>query len=365
MWRRLGDANMAHRLRNTARQIAKGPGAPNPAPPPAPHLEFAPPAAHPLAQRVLFLTPPRPHYGLDVLYDGLHTLLGAAGVVEYPYKPFLHGEVREDLKHYPCAFNHPGAEHSLGEIAALLEEGRFDLVLFGDAENELDGEVVHTLAAAAGNVPVCLIDAGDDPCDKREVMQARLGKAALGYFKREMLACRDYGPQARPLPFAYPDARVPGALEAPRPHDIFWAGHRYAGLRRPYLERLEAHLGLAFPPQLAPEDYVRQLLSSKIGLSFFGFGFDTVRYWELPAHGCMLLAERLPIAIPHNFVDGVHAVFFDDLHDLQQKAIHYLDHPQAAQAIALAGHAHFKQHHTASARARQFLQSAAGLARIA
>ena len=95
--------------------------------------------------------------------------------------------------------------------------------------------------------------------------------------------------------------------------------------------------------------------NSRIGLNIFGFGFDTVRYWEIPAHGAMLLAERLPIDIPHNFVDGESAVFFDDLSDIEQKLAYYMEHLDEAAAIAARGHTHFMKYHTASARARQML----------
>jgi glycosyltransferase involved in cell wall biosynthesis len=176
-----------------------------------------------------------------------------------------------------------------------------------------------------------------------------------GFFKREMLAGADYGPGSYPLPFAYPDRRVPQDVEGPRNTPIFWAGHRQFGLRRLYLEHLESARGLKLDAVCDQTEYVRALLDTRIGLNIFGCGFDTVRYWELPAHGCMLLSERLPIRIPHNFRDGESAVFFDDTQDLEEKIEYYLAHPEEIRAIARAGHEHFKRHHTGSMRARQLL----------
>ena len=80
-----------------------------------------------------------------------------------------------------------------------------------------------------------------------------------------------------------------------------------------------------------------------------------MRYWEVPAHGCMLLSERLPIRIPHNFRDGESAVFFDDLEQLETRLAHYLASPEDARAIGRAGHEHLKHYHTGSARARQMM----------
>ena len=92
-----------------------------------------------------------------------------------------------------------------------------------------------------------------------------------------------------------------------------------------------------------------------IGLCLFGNGFDTVRYWELPAHGVMLLAERSPLVIPSNFEDGRQAVFFDNAAELLEKSRYYLAHPEEAAQIALAGHAHAREFHSGTARARQCL----------
>jgi spore maturation protein CgeB len=69
----------------------------------------------------------------------------------------------------------------------------------------------------------------------------------------------------------------------------------------------------------------------------------------------MLLAERPPLRIPGNFVDGRSAVLFGDLPELLDKLLHYRAHPEEVERIAEAGYRHFLAHHTTSARARQFL----------
>ena len=199
-------------------------------------------------------------------------------------------------------------------------------------------------------------DTWDDGDDQQAALTEHLGLDTIrAYFKREMLACARYGPRTFPLPLAYSDARIPASIPSERPHGVFFAGNRLFGLRRLYLEYLEQRLGYDFSREFAPEEYAEGLLRSRIGLDFFGFGFDTVRYWELAAHGCMILSERKPVCIPHNFVEGESAVFFDDLPDLENKLRYYREHPQEAQAIAEAGRRHFLAHHTSTARARQFL----------
>src|SRR5690606_3943263 len=52
--------------------------------------------------RILFLINERPHFGLDILFDGLCTILGDDHVVDYPRKPWLHGEQPPNFANYPC-----------------------------------------------------------------------------------------------------------------------------------------------------------------------------------------------------------------------------------------------------------------------
>jgi hypothetical protein len=253
-------------------------------------------------------------------------------------------------------FDRRGAARSLDQIVEELRHGAFDLILLGDVEQHVGAEAMRAMLDAAQRTPIFVIDEQDDPLNNLPDTLAFLGRDRVhGYFKREMLACWDYGPTTRPLPFAYADHRVPNELSWERSESLFWAGHRQFGLRRLYVERMEQLMGQSFDRKYSQDEYAGALQRSRIGLNLFGFGFDTVRYWELPAHGCMLLSERLPIRIPHNFVDGESAVFFDDLPGMEEKLDYYLNHPAEAEAIARRGHEVFTKHHTASARARQML----------
>ncbi|MBP8130369.1 MAG: glycosyltransferase family 1 protein [Candidatus Hydrogenedentes bacterium] len=307
--------------------------------------------------RMLLVTHPRPHYGLDVLYDGLCSVLGEDNVMEFPYKPSLHGEGPEEYKNYPCAFDRAGNPTELSEILDRLKSGWFDVVLYGDCEAFLERETARAIANAARSRPLFIVDALDAALNLRPRVMEHLGLSSVaGYFKREMLRCADYGPNAFPLPFAYPDSRVsapPGVT--PRSRPFFWAGHRQSGLRRLFLERIEARLGVTLSAGYPQEQYLTLLRESRIGLNCFGFGFDTVRYWEIPAHGAMLFSERLPIRIPHDFTDGENAVFFSDLEEMERKFNHYLASPAECARIASGGHEHLLRYHTGSMRARQCL----------
>ncbi|MBN2311263.1 MAG: glycosyltransferase [Candidatus Hydrogenedentes bacterium] len=363
-WRRLGDADMAARLLRSIQRIAHCDSVANQLagygdPPDRPAVEYAGEGAPEWtpeadAPRVLLITHPRPHYELDVLYDGLCRLLGEERVTEFPWKGTLHGERPAELGHYPCTFNRRGERLELNDLLNRLRGGQFDVILFGDIEGSMPRDKARAIAGAAG-LPLFVIDTEDDPADHRDAVAEYLGRKASAYFKREMLACVDYGPAAFPLPFAYPDDRIPDEVPWEGRQGLFWAGNRSFGLRRLYLERLESVLGGKLDALYAQEDYVRGLQACQVGLNLFGLGFDTVRYWELPAHGCLLLSERLPIRVPHDFRDGESAVFFDDVAGLEERLSSLFEHPDECAAIARAGHEHVKRYHTGSARAGQLL----------
>ncbi|MCC6697563.1 MAG: glycosyltransferase family 1 protein [Candidatus Hydrogenedentes bacterium] len=306
--------------------------------------------------RILVITHDNSDYGMDSLYDGLCTVLGAGNVLEYPWKGTLHGQTPEAALNYPCVFDYPGEPLSPSAIEEQLRDGRFDIILHADVVQCTHRDAVRRFLDAAPDIPLAVYDPWDDVDSYLPGVLRYLGRDNVAaYFKREMLQGFDYGPNTYPLPFGYPDRLVPAKVSDQREGSLFWAGKRLFGTRSLYLDHLASLLGQSLEKTYSQEDYRRAIAQSRMGLSLFGYGYDTVRYWELPAHGTMLLAEKPPIRIPHDFTEGESAVFFEDLPELEHKLVHYLDHPDEADAIARAGRNHFLRYHTGSTRARQFL----------
>jgi SAM-dependent methyltransferase len=362
-WQLLGDPGMARRLRRIYQQLYPAEELlSETASPPSPAVFEFPERENGRIRRVLMVTRAQPDFGLDVLYDGLTSVLGHSHVTEYPWKASLHGAAAEGLTSYPCMFNYPGAAHTAEDILARAAGGGFDVILYGAFDGSIGTDFLGALAAATPRTPWALVDQRDEPDDGRpDVKRGLPAVQPVAYFKRECLECIAWDPTVFPLPFAYPDSLIPEEVNGARTRAVFWAGNPLAGLRTAYLNHIAATLDLVFREQYTQEQYRQALLESRIGLNFFGLGFDTVRYWELPAHGCLLMANRLPIRMPHNFVDGVSAVFFEDLVDLEEKLRYYMAHEAEADAIARAGHAHLLQFHTGAARARQLLGTLAAL----
>lgn len=309
-----------------------------------------------LNARVLFITGnERVNYGVDVLYHGLKRVLGEAGVEEFPFKSTLHGAPAAAFGYYPALFAHAGTPHSADDILKALQCGEFDTVLWGDADMELPRELARAIALAARPLHFALVDMRDDCADHSAELCAWLGLASPPpYFKRELLRGVQHACPVQPLTFAYPDDLVAEKIDTSRDAGVFWAGQRGWGLRDVFLPLLDAR-GIDTQTNYPQEAYRAQLLRSRACLNLAGAGFDTVRYWEVPAQGTLLLSEVLPLSIPADFVDMEEAIFFSTRKDLLDR-LAYLDaHPAEVEAIRHAGWAKLRQHHTASARARQCL----------
>lgn len=308
--------------------------------------------------RVLFVSHPESDFGTDVLHDGFRRVLGADQVIEYPWKPVLHGQDEAAATGYPCTFNWPEGPVALEEVVAQLAAGAFDAIIYSDTLGSLPRGDVEAIRDAAGATPLFVVDMWDECGDMLDLIQQRDGlKQVAGYFKRELLQGVRYPEHTWPLLFSYPEDRISPSLSWEGRTGIFWTGKLMGGARCLQMSWLEKRLpfSAAYGTPLSPAEYAKKLQSHLVGISLAGNGFDTVRYWELPAHGTLLLSERLPLAIPFDYEDGKHAVFFDTVQEAYEKGAYYLAHPDEALEIAQAGHAHLLAHHTGSARARQCL----------
>ncbi|MEJ2041056.1 MAG: hypothetical protein P8X55_19325, partial [Desulfosarcinaceae bacterium] len=189
--------------------------------------------------RILIITHNHSDYGMDCLYHGLCSLIGKANVVEFPWKPTLHGQNKELTHNYPCFFNYPGTPQSVAQLVEELKEGSFDFILFGDVVKMEHPDEVRQLCAAAPDLPVILYDTWDDCYTPINLILDYIGRDGFHLiFKREMLAGLDYGPNTFPLPFGYPEENLTQNDSRRRDVSIFWAGKMEYGLRPLYIPAL-------------------------------------------------------------------------------------------------------------------------------
>jgi len=295
-------------------------------------------------------------YGTDTLFDGLCRHLGNENVLEYPHKPTLHG-VAEGR--YPTIFDYPIIKTD-EEKLRMVEDGRYDVILVNvrprsawiESKRKYLRDNFKEVVERNKNTPVVLIDQSDEKDIDYEYIERLKPKL---YFKREYRESDNHPDFIKPLSFSYSEQYCPEDIFGPRRNAYFWAGQDKRG-RRPFVRRLEKERGGKFFNKYSNDEFRRALLEHKIGLSLLGYGDDTVRYYEAPAHGALLLAEKPTIKIENDFTDGETAVFFKTADEMVEKIKYCAEHEDFTDRIRLAGHEWFKKYHTTRKRARQMVQ---------
>lgn len=112
-------------------------------------------------------------------------------------------------------------------------------------------------------------------------------------------------------------------------------------------------LGMGMP-QPTPK-YHSILSQSKISINCYGAGQDCYRFWEILGAGAMLFSQRLTIAQNNPLQDGLHAVFFSDIQEFNEKLDFYLHQPKLVEEIAWNGRQFALEHHTTTARGKTLL----------
>jgi len=244
---------------------------------------------------------------------------------------------------YKARFPFTSYTGELAEESPPEHDSEFDVCIFGYDVGEkvtpLDNSILRVL-----------IDGRDSPYlldDQIKVLQPDL------IFKREYLYHRIYPSNCFPLPFASLFPVVDPLTE--RPVDVvFLANDNHP--RRWRIHRILTQLGVHYVGAVSRnlpswDEYMGLLARAKIGITVRGFGYDTIRFWECLASGCLLLAEETLQVVPNEFVDGKHLSYFDE-NTLPWLVGHYLYHEEKRQAIAKTGQQHLLNNHTVEARAQ-------------
>jgi len=102
--------------------------------------------------------------------------------------------------------------------------------------------------------------------------------------------------------------------------------------------------------------YLKELGGSRISCNFRGVGWDTLRYWEIPAVQSLMISQKPQIVIPDNFVNGEHVIFCkDDLSDMTSLIDYYLSHEDEREEMSAAARDYAMKIHTHIQRAEYFL----------
>lgn len=342
-------------------------------------------------KKVLYLTHPEQDYGEAFLFYGLCKLLGDENIVTYPYKQIYYGEIANDYilddgkRGYtePVPWMIPKKRNfwTFEDVKRNISE--FGIIVLSSARTYAVRAADEIMKEFKGFPKPLVFTEHEDGDNIRYDIIRKYSPQVV--FKREVTDINltlHHNPKIYPLPFSCPYDAFPKVDEAKEIDLFMLCGNTHAlrvqtvkKILSMDLERLgyKVHVGIdtgiqphgyVIPPLLAWNDYVRLIAKSRIGIAVRGWGRDTVRRWEVPAYNTMMLECDCGLITPNPFVDGITCVRFkEDLSNLEEKILYYLEHEDERKEIARLGHEHLLKYHTNEKRAQYFLEIVEGMLR--
>ena len=337
---------------------------------------------------ILFIASQETDYLQDLTYSGLAQILGKEFIVDFPFHWQYHQEKRfiwsskncypKNLGFVPEKEFKSSCNRSKGfvQIKELLRKNHFRLVILGAAKPDAL-RTFHELSDLV-RAPWIFIDGGDwqevggdfkrtggeESFNCFLSLCNKIPPAAI--FKREVPINKNLE-KLFPLPFSV-SSQVPILKSVSKKiwNVVFWAVES-SSTRKKVFELLKDRYDCKMNGSISGQKfkdynfkgnhYFKALNEAKIALSFRGGGFDTLRYWEIPACGSLLISEKPFIQIPNNFIHGEHALFCkNDLSDLTHLIDTYLLNEKDSQAISEEGQKHLLKYHTDKHRAQYLLE---------
>lgn len=324
--------------------------------------------------RLLFLNSRSADYLEDQLFSGLTELLGHENVIPYP----INRNYYLSHKPYPRNLGHCRTIGDLfGDWRRMRQSlGRldFDGIVIGSTKRDTLDTYLSFADRIPAALPVVYVDGGDWPevgGDARRMgfddllSRSFAVRAPDLIFKREYLIGGTYSENVYPLPMAFGPAPEFEHIE-PKYDVTCWCVESHP-VRTQALMLLEDRYDCRANGTVRGQKfrkykrrgtaYLRELAASRIACNFRGVGWDTLRYWEIPALGSLMLTVEPKIRIDNNFIAGEHVICCrDDLSDMLQLLDYYLVHAEERNDIAAAGRAHAMKYHTYRNRAAYFLE---------
>ena len=113
--------------------------------------------------------------------------------------------------------------------------------------------------------------------------------------------------------------------------------------------------------EIQNKNYLQTMREARIVVTSNPTGWEgDSRTWEALASGALVMVDTLACPLPYPLLDKVHVVYYDptDKEGFLKLLKYYLDRPDEARRIGLAGHAHASRHHRTVNRADYLLNVA-------
>jgi hypothetical protein len=319
--------------------------------------------------KVLYINRNKFDYLQDLVYTGLIKTLGPTNVVELPWNNKFH----INFKNYPKNIGlYKGA--IMQSVLNRFTAKEFSIVIVASCHPDTLTTYLEIVKTLPSSVVTVFIDGGDWPAVAGDL--GRLGGMELyekiisirpfdHIFKREYLIDKSYDDNVHPLPFAFNFDRLP-KISGEKKYDVaFWAVESDP-IRSSVLDMIQDKFDCKNNGSVKNQVmkkykrkgsfYLQELARCKISLNFRGAGWDTLRYWEVPALAGFMISQRPGIKINNNFIDGKEIVFCnDDLSDLLDLCHYYLKNEDEREKIARRALAKMKDYHTDIHRAKEII----------
>lgn len=322
--------------------------------------------------KILFLNSTRYDYLQDVVYSGLIKILGTKNIKTIPFNLSYIFNKRE----YPKNLGY-NKNTVTSYLKAQLLPFNYDCVIIGAAKKQAFECYLKIVDKIPKHIPIIFIDGGDvdwvggdlERTNCYHLYEDAINKRPFDIvFKREMIIDKMYESNVYPCPFAFNFDRIDGCKTTNLKYDVsFWAVESHP-IRTQVLTMLQdkydckengSTLNQTFKNyNRKGKFYFEELQSSKIVLNFRGSGWDTLRYWEVPALKTFMISQKPQIVIPQAFEHDKNIIYCnDDLSDLIDLIDYYLINNEKRNKIAENSYNHLRNHHSDIERAKYILQA--------
>jgi len=320
--------------------------------------------------KILYICSLHFDYLQDLTYSGLVKVLGKKNVVDYPWNP----KFNLPVKPYP---KNLGFSSLSLRLPLINNFKNFDLVILASAKKDALAAYSKILPTII-NKPILFIDGGDFPKIGGDFYRYNLGSIFEDILKKrpfDIILKREYIPSLHesdpaifPFPFSFPySVNIPTVPENLKKYEVSFWGQQNPSIRENALKLLEGKYDCAQNGTTLNQNfdtykrkgkfYLEEISQCKIVLNFRGGGWDTMRYWEVPAVGSFMISQKPQILIPHNFEEGKHVIWCSDLlDDLIDKIDYYLLHSAERETMALRAREHLNKYHLNTHRANTLLE---------
>jgi len=321
--------------------------------------------------KILYICSTRFDYLQDLTYAGLVKVLGKENVVDYPWNP----KFNLPIKSYP---KNLGFKSISFRFPIMNNFKEIDFVILASAKKDAL-ETYLKILPLIKNKPILFLDGGDFSEIGGDFYRHHCGdlyEAAIKQRPFDIILKREYISSLHsahanifPFHFSFPyNITLPPITERLKKYDVSFWGQQNPQIRTNALNLLAGKYDCNQNGTTLDQNfktykrkglfYLKEISRCKIVLNFRGLGWDTMRYWEVPATGAFMISQEPKISIPNNFESGKHLVWCSDsLDDLIDLIDYYLARPLEREQMAINAREHLIKYHLNTARAATLIET--------